>query len=311
VDKIAFLFTGQGAQHIGMGKDICEKFPKADSVFNEASDVLGFNIKKLVFEGKNEELMKTENTQPSILTTSIATLRILQDANINANFATGLSLGEYGAHIASESLVFSQAVSLVKKRGKFMQEEVNEGIGGMAAILGLTDEEVKEICLFASEKGIVEPANFNCPGQVVISGEILPLEYACEIAQERGAKKTITLPISAPFHSSMLKGAGDKLSNELENININDMKIPIVSNVTGNFIKLKEEIKDLLVRQVSSPVFFGTSLRKLIDVGVKIFIEVGPGKALGGFVKKIDPSAKTYSTENLSSLEEVLNEFSN
>ena len=307
--KIAFIFAGQGAQAIGMGKELCENFEVADKVFNEATDALGLDMKKLCFEGDEETLKITENTQPAILTMSVAALRVLEEKGIKADVVAGLSLGEYSAHVASGSIAFADAVRLVRKRGKYMQEEVPIGKGAMAAILGMDEEGVYEVCKKASEFGICEPANFNCPGQIVVAGETLAVEKAAEIAKEMGAKRAMMLPVSAPFHCQMLAGAGEKLAREMENVEFSDMLVPLMTNVTADFINSKDEIKDILVKQVSSGVKWQKIIEKMLADGVDTFIEIGPGKALSGFVKKIDKTVKILNVEDMASLENTLKEL--
>lgn len=303
--KTAFLFSGQGAQAIGMGKELCENFPACDAVFETASKALGFGIKDMIFNGDSETLMITENTQPAILTMSVAALEAVKTLGLKPDVVAGLSLGEYSAHVAAGSLDFTEAVKLVKLRGKYMQEEVPVGVGAMAAILALDADTVREICAQASEKGIVEPANFNCPGQITVAGEVAAVEYACEIAKEKGAKRAMLLPVSAPFHCSMLKGAGEKLAKALENITVSDLQVPLITNVTADYVASKEDIKDLLIRQVSSSVLFEESLRRMLDDGVDTFVEIGPGKALSGFVKKITKDVAIYNVEDMASLEKL------
>lgn len=303
--KTAFLFSGQGAQTIGMGKELCENFAVASDTFDAASAAIGIDMKAMIFDGDSETLMITENTQPAILTMSIAAYRVVESMGFRPDVVAGLSLGEYSAHVAAKSMDFEDAVRLVKKRGKYMQEEVPVGVGAMAAILALDADAVYAICKDASAKGIVEPANFNCPGQITVAGEKDAVAYACELAKERGAKRAVMLPVSAPFHCSMLKGAGEKLEKELNNVPVSDLAVPLITNVTADYVKSKDEIKDLLVRQVSSSVLFEKSLRRMLADGVDTFVEVGPGKTLCGFVKKITKDANVYHVEDMQSLEEM------
>ncbi len=303
--KTAFLFSGQGAQTIGMGKELCENFAVASDTFDAASAATGIDMKAMIFDGDSETLMITENTQPAILTMSIAAYRVVESMGFRPDVVAGLSLGEYSAHVAAKSMDFEDAVRLVKKRGKYMQEEVPVGVGAMAAILALDADAVYAICKDASAKGIVEPANFNCPGQITVAGEKDAVAYACELAKERGAKRAVMLPVSAPFHCSMLKGAGEKLKRELNNVPVSDLAVPLITNVTADYVKSKDEIKDLLVRQVSSSVLFEKSLRRMLADGVDTFVEIGPGKTLCGFVKKITKDANVYHVEDMQSLEEM------
>lgn len=305
--KIAFLFPGQGAQYVGMGKEIYENSNIAMEIFDKADEELGFPISKLCFEGSKEELDKTENTQPAILAMSIAVLKVLEEKGIKADAAAGLSLGEYSALVYSEVLSFEDAVKLVKKRGKYMQEAVPQGIGTMAAVLGLDSEKVKEACTAASSKGIVEVANYNCPGQIVIAGEVAAVEYACEKVKELGAKRAIMLPVSGPFHTSMLKPAADKLFDELKKVEINENKIPVITNVTGNYIEDISEIKDLLRKQVMSSVMWEDTIRRMLEDGIDTFIEIGPGRTLSNFVKKINRKVVVLNVEDLKSLEKTVN----
>lgn len=307
--KLAFVFSGQGAQYVGMGKQIAEQYASSDAIFNEASEALGFDVKKMVFEGDDETLKITENTQPTILTTSIACMQPLLEKGIKPDVVAGLSLGEYSAHVVAGTMAFKDAVALVKKRGKFMQEAVPVGAGTMAAILGLENQQVIECCTKASPEGIVEPANFNCPGQVVVAGEVKAVENVVEIAKEMGAKRAKLLAVSAPFHCSMLKPAGDKLAEELEKVNLNDMKIPVVTNVTAEYILDKSKVKELLIRQVSSSVLFEGSVRNMIEDGVDTFVEIGPGKVLSGFIKKISKEVKILNVDDLESLNKTLQEL--
>lgn len=307
--KLAFIFPGQGAQYAGMGRQIAEEFKSAGSIFDQASDALGFDVKKMIFESDDETLKITENTQPAILTASIACLQPLLEKGINPDVAAGLSLGEYSAHVASGTMSFKDAVALVRKRGKFMQEAVPVGVGTMAAILGLDSSVVIECCKDASEFGIVEPANFNCPGQVVVAGEIKAVEKVVELCKDKGAKRSMLLPVSAPFHCSMLKSAGEKLSIELEKVKLGNMNLPVAANVTSEYILDSSMVKDLLIRQVSSPVLWENCVTNMLQNGVDTFIEIGPGKVLSGFIKKISKEARTLNIEDIDSLNKTLTEL--
>ena len=304
--KTAFLFAGQGAQAVGMGKELADHFDCAAKVFDEASEAVGFDIKDMIFNGDSETLQITENTQPTIVTMSTAALRVLEEKGVKADVAAGLSLGEYTAHIASGSMDFADGVRLVKKRGKYMQEEVPIGEGAMAAIIGLSAEDVIACCDIASAIGICSPANFNCPGQIVVSGEVAAVEKCCEEAKAKGAKRAMLMPVSAPFHCKMLTGAGEKLAKELENVTLSDMNIPVITNVTADYVPSKDDIKPLLIKQVSSPVRWEDSIRKMIADGVDTFIEIGPGKTLSGFLRRIDKTVTAYNVEDMASLEKTL-----
>lgn len=306
MSRIAFVFPGQGAQYVGMAKEISEISKAADSILDEATDALGFDIKKMLFESDDETLKITENTQPAILAASVACAQPLIEAGIKADYTGGLSLGEYAAHVISGSITFHDAIKLVRKRGKYMQEVVPVGEGAMAAILGLSREAVLETCKKAADKGIVEPANFNCPGQIVIAGEVSAVNEAIRIAGEKGAKRAMLLNVSAPFHCSMLRPAGDKLSKELENVTVKGMNIPVVANVTGKFIASENDIKDLLVGQVSTSVLWEDCVRTLIENGTDTFIEIGPGKVLSGFIKKIDKGVRICNVEDKATLDNVV-----
>lgn len=300
--KTAFIFSGQGAQYVGMGKDLYDNFPAARKVFDEADEVTDGRISKMCFEGPKEILQETVNTQPAILTHSVACYSVLKENGILPDVVAGLSLGEYSALVASEALEFRQAVPLVQKRGKFMQEAVPIGKGTMAAIIGLEREQVLEICKMASAEGVVEAANFNCPGQIVVAGEVEAVNKAINLAKAKGAKKAVLLAVSAPFHCSLLKPAADNLAKELEKVVIKDTKIPVVSNVNADFAREGKQVKELLVKQVNSPVLWEDCIKKMINSGVDTFVEVGPGKVLSGFVKKIDKTLKVTNVEDTESL---------
>ena len=306
MSKIAFIFPGQGAQYIGMGKELFENIEECKNIFNIADKELNFELSKLCFEGEIEELNITENTQPAILTVSIAALMALQKHGIKCDVTAGLSLGEYSALVCSGAMDFKDAVKLVKKRGRFMQEAVPVGIGTMAAIIGLETSLVEEACNESKTSGIVEIANLNCPGQIVIAGEIAAVELACEKAKEKGAKRAIVLSVSAPFHSSMLKPAAEKLEIELKNISFDDMTIPLMTNVNGDYVKNKDDIKDNLKLQVMSSVLWETIIKRMIKDGVDTFVEIGPGKVLSGFVKKIDRKLTIVNIEDMDSLNKAV-----
>lgn len=304
--KIAFVFPGQGAQYVGMGQELAEKYPVANKVFENATEALGYDMKQLCFESSVEELKQTEKTQPSILTASIAAYEVLVDKGIKPEGVAGLSLGEYSALVATGVVDFKDAVRVVKQRGKYMQEEVPQGIGAMAAILGLEGSLVEEACREASVVGIVEPANYNCPGQLVIAGEVAPVEKAVELCKEKGAKRGIMLPVSAPFHTSMLKGAGEKLAGELEHLEFQPLTYPLVANVTADYVNNHADVKSLLIDQVSSPVMWENSIKRMIEDGFDTFIEVGPGKALSKFIKKISKEVDIFNVEDIASLEKTI-----
>lgn len=307
MNKIAFVFSGQGAQQVRMGKELYDNFSESKEVFDTASTILGYDISRMCFEGPEEELMLTYNTQPAVLTMSIAAYKILSKKGIKPDVTAGLSLGEYSALVCSGALEFKDVVSFVKNRGRYMQDAVPYGIGGMAAIIGLTEDQVMEVCDKSKDVGIIEAANFNCPGQIVISGEIAAIDKGCEVATQMGALKAIKLSVSGPFHSSMMKKAYDKLVIDIEKLEVKQFEIPLVSNVTADFIDNEEMLRRLMGLQVMCPVQWERTIRKMIDFGVDTFVEIGPGRALSGFIRKVDKGLTVLNVEDLKSLEKTLN----
>jgi [acyl-carrier-protein] S-malonyltransferase len=301
----AFIFPGQGSQYVGMGKELFENFSVAKRVFEEADDTLHFSVSSLCFKGPEDALKLTENTQPAILTTSVGALRVLEaEKGMTPQFTAGHSLGEYSALVASGALSFPEAVKTVRLRGKFMQEAVPVGEGAMAAVLGMEREQIEEICEACSSGEVLAPANFNCPGQIVIAGHSKAVERAIERIKQ-GGKKAVLLPVSAPFHSPLMKPAGERLEKALEQISVRDLKIPVVTNVEAEVNHSKDRVKGLLVAQVSSPVRWEESMRKMIEKGVEQVLEVGPGKVLSGLMKRIDHRIEAKNLEDLQTLNKI------
>ena len=304
--KVAFIFPGQASQYSGMGKELAEKYPAARAIFDEADKTLGFSISKICFEGTEEELKQTAYTQPAILTVSVAALWALSEKRIGADFVAGHSLGEYSALVAAGSLNFADAVKLVHKRGKYMQEAVPAGQGAMAAILGLSPAVVADACKRAAEGGICAPANLNSPEQTVISGEAAAVKRAVEIASQLGAKRAVMLPVSAPFHCSLMKPAQDRLAVDLHGLQFGKPHVPVACNVDAALIADGESSRDALIRQVTGAVKWEQSIRVLIAQGVRTFIEVGPGKVLCGLMRQIDRGAKCLNVGDEASLQKTL-----
>ena len=310
MNKLAFVFPGQGAQAVGMGKDLFEQYDVAKRLFAEADEALGYSIKDMCFEGPADDLKLTANTQPAILTVSVIVNEILKEHGVQPDVAGGHSLGEYSALVAAGVLSFKDAVALVHKRGQYMQEAVPVGEGGMAAIIGLDDEAIAAACEKATkEAGEVQPVNFNCPGQTVIAGTTHGVEKAVEELKAAGAKKAVVLPVSAPFHSTLMKPAAEKLAAELDKVAIHDAAFPVVSNFTGELETKAEEIKANLVAQADHPVRWIACVKTMQAFGADTFVEAGPGKTLCGFNRRIDRSIKSLNVENLESLQKTLDYF--
>src|SRR6266702_8033587 len=304
--RIAFLFPGQGSQSVCMGKDLAEHYPIARQTFEEADDALGIKLSQLCFEGPEDQLRLTENTQPAILTVSVAAWRVLNEKGIKPAFVAGHSLGEYSAHVAAGTISFADAVRAVRNRGRFMQEAVPVGTGSMAAILGMDLDAVAGVCGDSAQGEVCEPANINSPEQIVISGHTAAVERAVKLADERGAKRAKVLPVSAPFHCSLMKPAQDRLSADLEALQFSPPKFPVVSNVYARPVEDVGSAREALVRQVTGSVRWSESMQWLIQRGVQTFVEVGPGKVLCGLMRQIDRSKKCLNVEDEASLQKTL-----
>lgn len=304
--KFAFVFPGQGSQYVGMGKEIYHRFSSAREVFERADSCLGFKLSFLCFQGPEDELSKTVNAQPALLTTSIAYLQVVKEFGLEPGITAGHSLGEYSALVAAGSLAFEDALQLVRKRGQFMQEAVPLGAGGMAAVMGLAIEKVREACAEAATLGVVEAVNINSPGQVVIAGENDALDRACKAAGDKGARKCKKLTVSAPFHSSLMVRAGERLAVELDRTTIADPNIPIVANVNAGIVKSGDEIRQALKEQVYSPVLWQESMEKIARSGFRDILEVGPGKVLTGLMRKIDRECRAFNTDAKEDIDAVL-----
>lgn len=297
---LALVFPGQGSQFVGMGKDLYETFPETRDVFDRANEILGFDLKKICFEGPEEILKQTENTQPALFVHSLAVFELLK--NIDVKAAAGHSLGEYSALTAAGAFSFEDGLKIVRARGKLMQKSGELNPGTMAALVGLSIEKVNEICEALKTIGIVQPANFNSPGQIVISGEVHAVKKAMELAKQNGAKLAKELVVSGAFHSPLMNYAYENISNELEKINISDLKFDVYFNVTGDKLKNKDEIKRLLIKQIISPVKWQQIIEKMIEDGITKFIEVGAGKVLTGLIKRINSNVQVL---NAGTVEEI------
>jgi [acyl-carrier-protein] S-malonyltransferase len=306
MSKLAFLFPGQASQYPGMGRDLAENFPESRKVFEEADAAVGFALSKLCFEGPEETLKLTENTQPAILTVSSAAYRALEKRGVTPDFVAGHSLGEYSALVAAGSLEFTDAVKLVHNRGRYMQEAVPLGEGAMAAILGLAPAEVSDVCKKAADQEVVTPANLNSPEQTVISGSAAAVKRGVEIASQKGAKRAVMLPVSAPFHSPLMEPAQKRLERDLRAAAFGPLRFPLITNADAEPISSGEEAREALIRQVTLPVRWLDSVRDMIERGVTIFVEVGPGKVLSGLLRQIDRSVRCFNVEDSASLHSTI-----
>ncbi len=298
--KIAFVFPGQGAQSVGMARDAYNTIPEAKTLFDTADRTLGFDLTALVFDGPVEELKQTANTQPALLTASLALLQAVQAKGIEADYAAGHSLGEYSALAAAGVLSFEDAVAVVRARGQFMEAAVPGGQGAMAAVLGADRDKLAELCAEISAAGtVVEPANLNCPGQIVVSGSAEGVEALSARVKEIGAKRAIALEVSGPFHSSLMKEAAEKLGEKLAGVTLSEGRLPVVANVTARPVSGADAVRESLISQVYSPVLWEDSVQWLIGEGVDTFVEIGPGSVLAGLIKKIDKSVRVFSVNSL------------
>ena len=305
--KLGFVFPGQGAQTVGMGKDLYESFEEVRKIYDKAKEVTGIDVAKLTFESTEEELSQTKNTQIAILTMSLGILEVLKKNGIDASYSAGLSLGEYAALIYSNIISLEDGLRIIQKRGEYMQSLVPEGSWAMAAVIGLPDEEVERICKEEIKNGFIVPANYNCPGQVAVSGDKVAITELLEKGKELGARKVVELKTSGPFHTEKLKDASDKLREELDKIEINkDFTKKVFKNLDAKEYTKEDDIKNILAKHVMSPVRFSKSVENMINQGVDTFIEIGPGKVLSGFIRKINKEVKVLNIQDKESLEDTL-----
>lgn len=305
--KLGFVFPGQGAQTVGMGKDLYESFEEVRKIYDKAKEVTGIDVAKLTFESTEEELSQTKNTQIAILTMSLGILEVLKKNGIDASYSAGLSLGEYAALIYSNIISLEDGLRIIQKRGEYMQSLVPEGSWAMAAVIGLPDEEVERICKEEIKNGFIVPANYNCPGQVAVSGDKVAITELLEKGKELGARKVVELKTSGPFHTEKLKDASDKLREELDKIEINkDFTKKVFKNLDAKEYTKEDDIKNILAKHVMSPVRFSKSIENMINQGVDTFVEIGPGKVLSGFIRKINKEVKVLNIQDKESLENTL-----
>lgn len=304
--RVAFLFAGQGSQVVGMGADLYDKYEIFRDVYCKVDEILGTSLSDVILNGSEEVLMKTENAQPAILAFSIGCLRILGEHGIFPSAVAGHSLGEYSALVACGVLDFADALKLVRVRGELMERACPRGTGGMAAVLGLGPEQVQALCEEAATRGVVEPANFNCPGQIVIAGETEALDLAESVAYRLGAKRFVRLAVSGPFHSSCMGQAAEEFAGYLDSVKMDDPKIPFISNVTADYVDNAAQIRKLLVEQMSSCVLWEDSMRRLLADGVRTFVEIGPGRVLSSLLKRIDKQVELQNVADCTSLQQTI-----
>ncbi|HVP44122.1 MAG TPA: ACP S-malonyltransferase [Terriglobales bacterium] len=307
---IAFLFPGQGSQAAGMGRELAALYPPARQTFDEADQALGFKLSQICFEGPDDKLKLTEITQPAILTVSVAAFRVLRSKGFAPGFVAGHSLGEYSAHVAAGTLDFADAVRTVRNRGLYMQEAVPVGEGAMAAVLGMKLQDLRAVCAEAAQAQVCSPANINSPDQIVISGSRAAVERAAELAKQRGAKRAVMLPVSAPFHCALMQPAQDRLEKDLRALTFHPMQVPVVKNVDATPTTDPDEARGALARQVTGAVQWDASMRALIAQGVDTFVEVGPGKVLCGLMRQIDRTRTCLNVEDEASLHKTVGQLS-
>jgi len=303
---IAFVFPGQGAQFVGMGKEMARTYVEARAVFEQADEILETRLSALCWEGPEEALRQTENTQPAILATSLACLAVLDGRGVRPHVAAGLSLGEYTALVCAQAMRSVDALPLVRRRGQFMQAAATRRRTAMAAVFGLDPEAIAKVCAQAAGKGVVEPANYNSPGQIVIAGDENAVQEAITLAKAAGARRAVLLPVSAPFHTSLMRPAAERLAPLLEKVALRESAVPVVSNVTAQPVSSTQEIRRLLIAQVASPVRWDDSVRTMVTMGVETFVEIGPGSTLSGLIRKTVPAARVMRVEDRATLDETL-----